>query len=70
MIEASGRDKHIVLTALAYAVAAIEQLPARRQAGSDLVDMKRMLEEMAPSDVELEMYAGSARRHLVPDLPS
>ena len=54
------RERHLQLKALALAIAAIDAAPPERQPGSDRKDMADMLDALAPSDMELEMYARNA----------
>lgn len=61
MPELSGRDLHLVKTALAIATLAIEPQPGPFQSASDQTDMKHLLDRMIESDVELEHYARAAR---------
>jgi len=60
MAEFSGRDLHLVKKALAIAVLAIERMPGPFQSGSDMTDMKGLLDRLIESDVELEHYAVAA----------
>lgn len=60
LTDVTGRDRHLILKALAIAVEAIEAAPERQRPISDQADMKRLLDHMAPDDVELETYARSA----------
>ena len=53
MAEFRERDLHLVKKALAIAVLSIERMPGPLQSGSDMADMKGLIE----SDVELEHYA-------------
>lgn len=55
----TGRDRHIIMKALALAIGAIDRAPPRQRPGFDRADMARLLEHMAPNDIELEMYLGS-----------
>jgi hypothetical protein len=47
--------------ALAIAALAIEEQPGPFQAGSDLSDMKALLDELIENDTELAYYARAAR---------
>ena len=60
MAEFTGRDLHLVKKALAIAVLAIERMPGPFQSGSDMSDMKGLLDQLIESDVELEHYARAA----------
>ena len=60
MAEFRGRDLHLVKKALAIAVLAIERMPGPFQSGSDMTDMKSLLDLLIESDVELEHYARAA----------
>ncbi|WP_010161977.1 hypothetical protein [Sphingomonas sp. PAMC 26617] len=60
MAEFSGRDLHLVKKALAIAVLVIERMPGPFQSGSDMTDMKGLLDQLIESDVELEHYAVAA----------
>lgn len=57
MAEFTGRDLHLVKKALAIAVLAVERVPGPFQSGSDMTDMKDLLDQLIASDVELEHYA-------------
>ena len=70
MADITGRDRQILIKALAYAIASIESLPPLRQEANDCADMKRILEEMVGSDQDLARVTASVRRHLFPELPS
>lgn len=62
MPELAGRDLYLVKKALAIAVTSIERAPEGPfRPDSDLVDMKRLLDEMVSRDEELAHYARSAR---------
>jgi len=62
MPELSGRDLHLVKKALAISVLAIGRMPESPfRSGSDMADMKDLLDRMIESDVELEHYARAAR---------
>jgi hypothetical protein len=58
--DVTGRDRHIILKALAIAIEAISAVPQKQQPLSDQDDMKKLLQAMAPSDVELAVYQRSA----------
>ncbi len=60
MADFTGRDLHLVKKALAIAVLAIERMPGPLQSGSDMTDMKALLDRLIESDVELEHYARAA----------
>ena len=61
MTEFTGRDLHIVKRALAVAIAALERAPQTSFVPySDMADMRRLLGEMMPSDVEMEVFTRSA----------
>lgn len=62
--DVTGRDRHIITKALAYAIEAIDALPDRWQEKGDKADMKKLLEAMVPSDVELGLIRRSAINHL------
>lgn len=61
MAEFTGRDLHLVKKALAIAALAIEGQPGPFQSGSDLSDMKALLDEIIENDTELAYYARVAR---------
>lgn len=61
MAEFTGRELHLVKKALAIAVLSIERMPGPLQSGSDMTDMKALLDVLIPSDTELAHYARSAR---------
>lgn len=63
MAKFTGRDLHLVKKALTIAVLAIERMPGPFQSGSDMTDMKALLDLLIESDVELEYYARAA--HIV-----
>jgi hypothetical protein len=60
MAEFYERDLHPVKKALAIAVLAIERMPGPFQSGSDMADMKGLLDRFIESDVEIEHYARAA----------
>lgn len=60
MAEFSGRDLNLTKKALAIAVLTIERMPGPVQSGSDMTDMKGLLDQLIESDVELEHYARAA----------
>ena len=60
----TDHDQQILSEALAYAVALIDALPVNEQLKSDQADMKRLLDDLAASDHELEYLQGRARQHL------
>jgi hypothetical protein len=66
-LNVTGRDRHVVVKALSYAIAAIEALPSRQQEFGDKEDMKRLLEHMVGGDAELAQLQRSARAHLTGD---
>lgn len=61
MAEFTGRDLHLIKKALAIAVLSIERMPGPFQSGSDMTDMKDLLDDLIESDVELVHYARAAR---------
>lgn len=69
MAEFKGRDLHLVKKALAIAVLVIERMPGPFQSGSDMTDMKGLLDQLIESDVELEHYARAARIALTGEAP-
>ncbi len=46
---------------LAIAVLSIDRMPGPFQSGSDMTDMKGLLDQLIESDVEIEHYAHAAR---------
>ena len=69
MAEFSGRDLHLVKKALAIAVLAIDRMPGAFQSGSDMTDMKDLLDQLIASDVELEHYARAAHIAVTGEAP-
>ncbi|WP_262423136.1 hypothetical protein [Brevundimonas denitrificans] len=61
MTEFTGRDLHLVKKSLAIAVLAIEAQPGPFQSGSDMTDMKDLLDRLIPNNDELAHYARSAQ---------
>ncbi len=62
MTDFTGRDLHVIKRALAVAIAALERAPQTEFVPySDMAHMKMLLVELMPSDVELEVFARSAR---------
>jgi hypothetical protein len=57
----TGRDLHLVKKSLAIAALAIERMPGPFQSGSDMSDMKALLDRLIEADGELEHYATAAR---------
>ena len=55
------RELHLVKKALAIAVLAIERQPGPFQPSSDLAEMKAILGQLVPSDLELAYLMRSAR---------
>jgi hypothetical protein len=51
MAEFRNRELHLVKKALCIAVLAIEQQPGPFQSASDMADMKTLLDDLIPSDV-------------------
>jgi hypothetical protein len=60
----SGREAHIIGSALAYAIAVIEVLPKEMASLSDQADMKAMLDDMISQDSELARHIDRARKHV------
>ncbi len=56
MIEASDRERHIILKALAVAISAHDSAPPEQQSPSDREDMMRIFEGLAPNDGEQAIY--------------
>ena len=69
MAEFSGRDLHLVKKALAIAVLVIDRMPGALQSGSDMTDMKDLLDQLIASDVELEHYARAAHIAVTGEAP-
>ena len=67
--EFRGRDLHLVKKALAIAVLSIERMPGPFQSGSDMSDMKGLLDQLIESDVELEHYARAAHIAVTGEAP-
>lgn len=61
MAEFTGRDLDLVRKALAIAALAIDKQPGLFHSGSDLRDMKALLDEIIENDTELA-YDASRRR--------
>lgn len=61
MATIQDRELHLVKKALAIAVSVIEGRPGPLQSPGDLVDMKILLDRLAPGPSELEFYARAAR---------
>lgn len=59
--EFTVRDLHLVKKALAIAVLAIDRMPGPFQSGSDMTDLKGLLDQLIESDVELDHYVHAAR---------
>jgi hypothetical protein len=57
----TGRDRYIILNALAYAIEAISRLPEQWQERSDQSDMIALLDAMTD---EADFYRVGARGHL------
>ena len=66
MTDVTGRDRHIIKKALAYAITVIGTLPERQQEVSDQADMKKLLSHMVENDAELNMFLADAHRQLIP----
>ena len=62
------RESHLVKSALAIAIIAIERRPGPLQPSSDLHDMKLLLEDVA-NDAELRHYSRTAWIALFGELP-
>lgn len=61
MAQFSGRDLHLVKKALCLSILAMEELPdGPFKPASDVTDMKALLEDLMPGDVELQHYMRSA----------
>jgi hypothetical protein len=54
-----GRERHILMKALAIAKFAIEQAPKRFRAHSDYADMKELLGDLAGSDTGSDTWLAS-----------
>jgi hypothetical protein len=66
MTDVTGRDRHIIKKALAYAITVTGTLSERQQEVSDQADMKKLLSHMVESDAELNMILADAHRQLIP----
>lgn len=55
--------------ALAIAVLSIERMPGPFQSGSEMADMKGLLDQLIESDVELEHYARAPRIAVIGEDP-
>ena len=65
MTDFTGRDLHVIKRALAVAVAAFNSAPQTAFVPyADVADMKRLLADLMPSDVEMEVSMRSARMAL------
>ena len=60
MAEFCDRELHLIKKALCIAVLAIERQPGAFQSASDVADMKTLLDDLIPSDVELAHYTRAA----------
>lgn len=69
MAEFSGRDLHLAKKALAIAGLTIERMPRPFQSGSDMTDMKGLLDQLIESDVELEHHARAAHIAVTGEAP-
>jgi hypothetical protein len=64
MEEVTGRDHYITIKALAYAIAAIENLQFQKREVNDQSDMKKLLEHLVGSDSALKHIIKEAHQHL------
>lgn len=65
MANVTGRDRHIIMSALSVAIASIDRVPDQRQTpGSDRSDMEALFDALCGSAVETEIYTSSAERLL------
>ena len=62
--DTTGRDRHITVKALAYAIGAIQALPPEQQEWSDLQDMIAVLRTRCPNGKEQDFWADTVERHL------
>jgi hypothetical protein len=63
MTQVTGRDSHIILQALAYAIETIARLPPEFQELSNMQDMAAILKWGAGSNAE--WYRQNARDHII-----
>lgn len=59
----TGRDRHVITTALAYAIATIQSLPHDRQEYSDCRDMITLFNALVPDENERGWRAKSVFTH-------
>lgn len=62
MMRVTHRDRHILLRALTIAIAAIDAAQGKAEPHGDREEMGRLVQELGPSEDELELYADSAHR--------
>jgi vacuolar-type H+-ATPase subunit D/Vma8 len=63
MVEATGRNSHLIAKALAYAIATIDGLPYEKQEVSDRDDMIALLIQLTPKDRDLAKLADGVEKH-------
>ena len=66
MSDVTGRDRYILIKALVYAIAAIDNRPASQQERSDRDDMARLLASLWPDKEQRDALDQLARAHLAP----
>lgn len=64
MLHCSGRERHLILTALATTHMLHDEWSDGSLPTSDLMDIDTMLEGLASDTVELKMYIDAAQRRI------
>ncbi|TSD88038.1 hypothetical protein FFK22_014475 [Mycobacterium sp. KBS0706] len=64
MTDITGRDHHIIVRALAYAITIIDSLPPEAQEASDCDDMRTLLAALCPNARDRQWEVYNARNHL------
>lgn len=69
MAEFRARDLPLVKKAIAIAVLAIDRMTGPFQSGSDMTDMKGLLDQLIESDAGLKHYARAKRVAVTGEAP-
>ena len=63
-IDLTGRDAYVMVEALTFAIEALSGLPLEHRPDNNIVDMKRLLDDIVKGDASVALHQSIARKRL------
>ena len=60
----TGRDAYVMVEALTFAIEALSGLPIEHRPDNNIVDMKRLLDDIVKGDASVALHQSIARKRL------